>query len=140
MELQINLPTQTLVDQVEVKLGQAAERYELFRKYLRIAGLTRSSVLRKDALERDSQITQDIQMTYLSNEARRGDEEAERLRLRAQKFFKIQSCYLDAPKTTAEFNLGGAVCNQLNLLFEFDFAKVQELIAKCKKIQADRIG
>ena len=57
MELQINLPSQTLVEQVEVKLSQASERYDLFRKYLRIAGLTRSSVLRREALERDSQIT-----------------------------------------------------------------------------------
>lgn len=140
MEIQINLPLQTLVEQVEVKFGQAPERYDLFRRYLRIAGLTRSSVLRRDALERDSQITQDIQMTCLSPEAKKGDEEAEKKRLRAQKFLKIQSGFLDAQKTTAEFNLSGAVCNQLNLLFEFDYGQVERLIAKCKQIQADRIG
>ena len=140
MEVQINLPLQTLVEQVEVKLSQAPERQELFRKYLRISGVTRSSVLRREALERDSQITQDIQMTCLSPEAKRGDEEAEKRRLRAQKFYKISSGYLDTQKTTAEFNLRGAVCHQLNLVFEFDMAKVRELILQCKKIQAERIG
>ena len=73
-------------------------------------------------------------MTYLSPEAKKGDEAAEKKRLRAQKFFKIHSGYLDTQKTTAEFNLSGAVCNQLNLLFEFDYGKVQDLIAKCKQI------
>ena len=68
-------------------------------------------------------------MTNLSLEAKRGNEEAENARLRAQKFFKISSGYLDNQKTTAEYNFRGAVCNQLNLLFEFDIGKVRELVA-----------
>lgn len=34
-------------------------------------------------------------MTNLSQEAKRGNEEAEKSRLRAQKFFKISSGFLD---------------------------------------------
>ena len=79
-------------------------------------------------------------MTNLSLEAKRGNEETEKSRLRAQKFFKISSGYLDNSKTTAEYNLRGAICDQLNLLFEFDLGKVRELVSQCKKIQADRIG
>lgn len=60
MEIQINLPLQTMVEQVEMKLNHNQDKLELFKKYLKVSGLTRTSVLRKEAIERDSQIGPDI--------------------------------------------------------------------------------
>ena len=56
MELQISLPHHTLVEQVDLRFTQNKEKFELFKKYLKISGITKSSVLRKDALERDFKI------------------------------------------------------------------------------------
>lgn len=78
MELQVNLPTQTLLECIELKFNP--EHFSLFQKYLKISGLTRSSVIRPAQIDRDGSISQDIQMTMLSPQARRGDTQAENKR------------------------------------------------------------
>lgn len=77
MEIAINLPVQTMVEQIEIKLNSNAEKFDLWSKYLKISGVTRSSLLRKEALERDAIGGQDIQMTVLSQEAMKGDADKE---------------------------------------------------------------
>ena len=37
-------------------------------------------------------------------------------------------------------NMSGAVCHQLNILFEFDRQKYDELVSKCKEIQQKYIN
>jgi len=64
----------------------------------------------------------------------------EKERLRAQKFFRLQSGYFDEQKKIAEMNMCGAVCDQLCILFEFDRQKAEDLIQKCKEIQSKQIG
>ena len=46
--------------------------------------------------------------------------------MRATKFFKLRSGFLDESKRMAEFHLAGAVCQQLNILFELDVERVLE--------------
>lgn len=43
LEVQINLPIQTLLESVELRLD--GDKFDLFKKYLRISGLTRTSVI-----------------------------------------------------------------------------------------------
>jgi len=113
---------------------------------LRIAGVTRCSLLRKEATERGTQIGQDVHMTVLGPRAARARGGAgkapmtEKERLRAQKFFRLQSGYFDEQKKIAEMNMCGAVCDQLCILFEFDRQKAEDLIQKCKEIQSKQIG
>ena len=128
MEIQINLPVQTMIEQIELRFSPGAEKFELWAKYLKISGVTRSSILRREAHERDAIGGQDIQMTALSQEGQRGDVEGEKRRQRAQKYFRLQSGYLDTSKKTLELNLGGAVSHQVNLQFQFDRQKAHELI------------
>ena len=63
----------------------------------------------------------------------------EKERRRAQKFFRLESGYFDEQKKIAEMNMCGAVCDQLNILFEFDRQKAEDLIQKCKEIQSKQI-
>ena len=113
---------------------------------MRIAGVTRCSLLRKEATERGTQIGQDVHMTVLGPRAARARGGAgkapmtEKERLRAQKFFRLQSGYFDEQKKIAEMNMCGAVCDQLCILFEFDRQKAEDLIQKCKEIQSKQIG
>ena len=46
--------------------------------------------------------------------------------MRATKFFKLRSGFFDESKRMAEFHLAGAVCQQLNILFELDVERVLE--------------
>ena len=80
------------------------------------------------------------QMAALSQEGQRGDVEGEQRRQRAQKYFRLQSGYLDTTKKTMELNLCGAVAHQVNFQFEFDRQKALELIETCKELQAKKIG
>jgi len=70
--------------------------------------------------------------------AKKGISEQERHR--AQKFFKLQSGYCDEQKKIIEMNMCGAVCHQLNITFEFDRQKAEDLIQKCKELQSKQIG
>lgn len=80
MELQINLPVQTMIEQIELRFSPSAEKFDLWGKYLKISGVTRSSVLRREAHEKDAIAGQDIQMGTLSPEGQQGDVEGERRR------------------------------------------------------------
>jgi len=62
-EVSMNLPVNVLVQQIEMKFTNEAKRYGLLSKYLRIAGVTKRSVIRKEELERDSRAGDDIQLT-----------------------------------------------------------------------------
>ncbi len=55
MEIQINLPYNTLVEQVDLRINQ--NKFGLFKKFLKISGITKSSLIRKEAMERDFKIT-----------------------------------------------------------------------------------
>ena len=63
----------------------------------------------------------------------------EKERYKAQKYFKLQSGYFDEQKKLVEMNMCGAICNQLNITFEFDRQKAEDLIQKCKEIQSKQI-
>lgn len=65
-------------------------------------------------------------MTFLSPQAQKGEDKEEKKRLKATKFFKLRSGFLDESKKMAEFQLAGAVCQQLNMLFELDVDRVLE--------------
>ena len=51
-----------MIEQIELKF---TKKFELFQKHLRIAGVTRVSVLRQEALDRETEVGQDIQLTVL---------------------------------------------------------------------------
>lgn len=55
MEIQINLPYNTLVEQVDLRINQ--NKFGLFKKFLKISGITKSSLIRKESMERDFKIT-----------------------------------------------------------------------------------
>jgi hypothetical protein len=43
-----------MIEQIELKLSPNSEKFDLWSKYLKISGVTRSSLLRRDVLERDT--------------------------------------------------------------------------------------
>lgn len=73
-------------------------------------------------------------MTILSPQAKKNDTAAEKLRQRAARFFKLNTGFLDEENYVAEFQLHGAVSQQLNIIFEFDY---QEAVEKKGKAPTD---
>jgi hypothetical protein len=57
-----------MIEQIELKFSK---KQEIYSKYLRIAGVTRYSVLRNEAIERENGIGQDIQMTVLGENVKK---------------------------------------------------------------------
>jgi hypothetical protein len=94
VEVSINLPYQMLVEQIELKMNQQAGKFELLNKYLKVSGATKSSVVNKDAINRESRIGPDIQLTLLN-------------RVPESKYFKLRSGYFDTEKKVIEMNVQG---------------------------------
>ena len=92
------------------------------KKYLKISGATKCSVINKDAMSRESRIGPDIQLTTVE-------------RAPGWQYFKLNSGYFDTDKKIVEMNVQG-VSSQINLQFDFDKSKADELIKKCKDIMA----
>ena len=63
MEISFNLPVGLLVEQVEVKFNKDENKQEMFSKYLRLLGITKRSVIRKDELSREAKMGNDIDLT-----------------------------------------------------------------------------
>jgi hypothetical protein len=64
----------------------------MFNKYLRISGATKGSVVNKDAINRESRIGPDIQLTSID-------------RVPESKYFKFESGYYDTDKKIIEMNV-----------------------------------
>ena len=88
-----------MIEQIELKF---TKKFELFQKHLRIAGVTRVSVLRQEALDRETEVGQDIQLTVLGENPDRK---------RAAKYFHMSGGYLDTSKRILEINTMGAVAH-----------------------------
>jgi hypothetical protein len=125
-EFSINLPTTVLVEQVELRLQQEDSRFKIFEKYLKVVGVT-SKTLSVDPMR----VTDDVTMTHLNLS------KEEKLRQRSMNF---KSGYFDKGKKALELNYQGAVCHQVNILFEFDKQKATDLINECKELIAQRKG
>ena len=107
-------------------MQQQASKFELLKKYLKISGATKCSVINKDAMSRESRIGPDIQLTTVK-------------RAPGWQYFKLNSGYFDTDKKIIEMNVQG-VSSQINLQFDFDKSKADELIKKCKDILAKKMG
>lgn len=73
-------------------------------------------------MSRESRIGPDIQLTTVE-------------RAPGWQYFKLNSGYFDTDKKIVEMNVQG-VSSQINLQFDFDKSKADELIKKCKDIMA----
>lgn len=62
MEVCVNLPAGLLVEQVELRFHND-KRAQIYDKYLRLVGVTRRSMIRKEVLEQENKFGEDIQIS-----------------------------------------------------------------------------
>ena len=77
------------------------------------------SVVQKKIIDRVDRIGHDIQLTVL-------DPMKEYSQLK--KYLKLDSGFFDHEKKILEMNICGGVAHQVNLVFEFDYQKVEKLV------------
>ena len=87
-EVRINLPVQMMVEQVELKLNQ--QNKDIFQKYFKLAGITRSSQTEAEQIRNEMEVSKDIQFSVLGK-----DPETEQKRKLKTKFLKMTSGYHD---------------------------------------------
>ena len=132
VELSVNLPVPTMIEQIELNFHQDEQKFALFGKYLKLAGVTKRKVVRKVGWRDDeNRISEDIQITVdgLTPEQKK-----------AAKYLKLKSGYLDREKKMLELNYLGGVCHQLNMQFDFDVEQARSFVSECKELVANLRG
>lgn len=129
IELSVNLPVPTLIEQIELNFHQEEQKFALAGKYLKLAGVTKRQMVRKTgAREEENRIGEDIQITV---EGQTTEQK------KAAKYLKLKSGYLDREKKMLELNYLGGVCNQLNVQFDFNVEQARALIRECAALVAN---
>jgi hypothetical protein len=101
MEVCVNLPAGLLVEQVEVRFHDD-QRAKVCDKYLKLVGVTKRSMIRKEALEYERKVGDDVQITV--------DELDAGQRMKA-KYLKLRNGHYDSAKHTYELNYVGNACH-----------------------------